>query len=73
MFILFFTCVVVFFPLSTVGLTHISDNDLASPPGKSAQLKIIFFLFLNQTYGVVTQKNSLNEIVLLSIQNTCLN
>ena len=33
-----------------------------------------FFLFLNQhTYVVGTQKNSPNETILLSTQNTCLN
>ena len=33
----------------------------------------LFFLFLIQTYFVSTQKNRLNEKVLLSTQNTCLN
>ena len=32
-----------------------------------------FFLFLTKTYVVSTQKNRLNERVLLSTQNTCLN
>ena len=31
----------------------------------------IFFLFLNQTYIVGTQKKRLNELVLLSTQNVC--
>ena len=30
----------------------------------------LFFLFLNQTYVVGTQKNRLDETVLLSAQNT---
>ena len=33
----------------------------------------LLFLFLNQTYVVGTQKNRLNETVLLSTQNRCLN
>ena len=33
----------------------------------------IIFLFLNKTYVVDTQKNRLNETVLLSTQNMCLN
>ena len=33
----------------------------------------IFFLFLNQTYIVGTQKNRLSEKVLLSPQNICYN
>ena len=32
-----------------------------------------FFYFSTKTYVVGTQKNRLNEGVLLSIQNTCLN
>ena len=31
----------------------------------------IFFLILNQTYVMGTQKNRLNETVLLSTQNIC--
>ena len=31
----------------------------------------LLFLFLNQTYVVGTQKNRLNETVLLSTQNIC--
>ena len=31
----------------------------------------IIFLFLNQTYSVGTQKNRLNQTVLLSTQNEC--
>ena len=47
--------------------------------GHFSGLKIIvrigklFSLFLIQTYVVGTQKNRLNETVLLSTQNTCLN
>ena len=33
----------------------------------------LFFVFLNQTHVVGTQKNRLNETVLLSTQNICLN
>ena len=33
----------------------------------------LFSSFLTQTYVVGTQKNRLNETVLLSTQNTCLN
>ena len=33
----------------------------------------LFSLFLFKTYVVGTQKNRLNETVLLSAQNTCLN
>ena len=42
-------------------------------PNKSAELKIFFSYFSNKTYVVGTQKNRLNETVLLSSQNTCLN
>ena len=35
--------------------------------------KIIFFYFSTKTYVVGTLKNCLNETVLLSTQNTCLN
>ena len=41
---------------------------LYRPKDKKVQWKIIF-LFLNQTYDVGTQKNCLNETVLLSTQN----
>ena len=34
---------------------------------------IFFLYFSSKTYNVGTQKNCLNEIVLLSTQNTCLN
>ena len=37
---------------------------------KSVHQKV-FFLFLNQTYVVGTQKNCLDETVLLSTQNLC--
>ena len=40
---------------------------------KSAYRKIIFSYFSTKTYVVGTQKNSLNETVLLSTQNACLN
>ena len=32
-----------------------------------------FFYFLSKTYLLGTQKNRLNETVLLSTQNTCMN
>ena len=44
------------------------------PPDKSAYWKIIFFIyfiFLYFPYVVGTQKNRLNETVLLSTKNTC--
>ena len=34
-------------------------------------MKIQFSYFWTKTYGVGTQKNRLNETVLLSIQNIC--
>ena len=37
------------------------------------KLKIIFSYLSTKTYVVGTQKNRLNETVLLSTQNTCLN
>ena len=43
------------------------------PPDKSAYLKKYFLYFSSKTYVVGTQKNRLNETVLLSTQNTCLN
>ena len=43
------------------------------PPDKSAYLKINFSYFSTKTYVVGTQKNRLNETVLLSTQNTRLN
>ena len=45
---------------------------LTRPPDKCVCWKIIF-LFLNQKYVVGSQKNRLNETVLLSTQNTSLN
>ena len=45
---------------------------LYRPPDKSAYWKIIFLYFSSKTYVVGTQKNRLNETVLLSFQNTCL-
>ena len=41
-------------------------------PDKSAHWKIIFFIS-HPKHVVGTQKNRLNETVLLSTQNTCLN
>ena len=42
------------------------------PPDKSVYDQKLIFLFLNQNV-VGTQKNRLNETVLLSTQNKCLN
>ena len=42
------------------------------PPDRSVYGKL-FSLFLIQTYVMGTQKNRLNETVLLSTENTCLN
>ena len=46
---------------------------MQAPPDKSALLKIIFSYFSTKTYVVGTQKNRLNETVLLSTQNLWLN
>ena len=43
------------------------------PPDKSAYWKIIFSKFSTKTYVWGTQKNRLNEMILLSTQNTCKN
>ena len=45
---------------------------LIRPPDKRAYWKIIFFIS-HPKHVVGTQKNRLNETVLLSTQNTCLN
>ena len=45
----------------------------ARPPDKSAYQTIIFFISHPKHMYVGTQKNCLNETVLLSTQNTCLN
>ena len=42
-------------------------------PDKRAYWKIIFLIFSTETYVVGTQKNRLNERVLLSTQNTGIN
>ena len=39
------------------------------PPDKSAIVELFFFYFSPKTYVVGTQKNGLNETVLLSTQN----
>ena len=44
---------------------------LCRPPDKSAYWKIIYFIS-HLKHVVGTQKNRLNETVLLSTQNTCL-
>ena len=43
------------------------------PPDKGAELKIICLPSQPKKHVVGTQKNSLDETVLLSTQNTCLN
>ena len=53
----------------------VSDSGLfqeISPPGKSVTENYDFY-FSTKTYVVGTQKNRLDETVLLSTQNTCLN
>ena len=47
-------------------------NDYQNPR-KGWVTKNYFSYFLSETYVVGTQKNRLNETVLLSTQNTCLN
>ena len=42
-------------------------------PPECIQEKKFFSFFTTKTYVVGTQKNRLNEMVLLSTQNTCLN
>ena len=44
--------------------------NLFQAPDKSAYLNFFFFYFSTKTYVVGTQKNRLNETVLLSSQNT---
>ena len=50
-------------------------QNLSLSPGLQIRVRIgkLFSLFLIQTYVVGTQKKLLNETVLLSTQNTCLN
>ena len=43
------------------------------PPDNNVYLKIIFLFFSRKHYVVGAQKNRLDETVLLSTQNTCLN
>ena len=45
----------------------------ARPPDKRVYWKIIFFISHPKHMYMGTQKNRLNETVLLSTQNTCLN
>ena len=45
----------------------------ARPPDKSVYRKIIYFISHPKHMYVGTQKNHLNETVLLSTLNTCLN
>ena len=45
----------------------------ARPPDKSVYRKSIFFVSRPKPMYMGTQKNRLNETVLLSTQNTCLN
>ena len=43
------------------------------PSDKSVYWNFFFLYFSSKTYVVGTQKNRLNETVLLSTKNTCLN
>ena len=52
--------------------TFIPSFCIPRPPNKIVDLKIIF-LFSIKPYVVGNQKNHLNEMVLLSTQNKCLN
>ena len=45
----------------------------SSVPQIRVRNRELFFLFLNQKYVVCTQNNPLNDMVLLSNQNMCLN
>ena len=48
-----------------------NNETVIRPPDKSAYWKIIFLCSQPKTYVVGTQKNRLDERVLLSTQNTC--
>ena len=56
----------------TDGVNIWYQNELI-PPDKSAYWKNYFLYISFKTYVVGTLKNLLNETVLLSTQNTCLN
>ena len=49
------------------------EGFVGRPPEKRAHLKIIFSYLSTKTYVVGVQKNRLNETVLLSTHNICLN
>ena len=49
------------------------DVEINRPSDKSAYFENYFLYFSSKTYVVGTQKNRLNETVLLSTQNTRLN
>ena len=55
------------------GIPNRNKTGFPRPTDKSVQLKIIFSDFSTKTYVVGTQKNRLDETVLLSTQNTCSN
>ena len=50
-----------------------SEFEPLSFTGPQIRVTEFFFYFSSKTYVVGTQKNRLNERVLLSTQNTCLN
>ena len=47
------------------------DNMRSDASSDFCRLKIVFLISLTKTYVVGTQKNRLNEMVLLSTHNTC--
>ena len=58
------------------GMLHIKLTfDIINKPGLQIRLRNLnyFSYFSTKTYDVGTQKNRLNETVLLSTQNICLN
>ena len=59
-------------PIQFVKLDIPVFHAAAKPPDKSALSKKYFY-FSTKTYVVGTQKNRLNETVLLSTHNLCLN
>ena len=52
--------------------TEKQNKTIVRPPDKNTYLKINFLIF-QPKHVVGTQKNRLNEMVLLSSHNTCLN
>ena len=64
-------------PMSNVSIgpdkKHLGIKLQIRPPDMSAYLEKYFPYCSSKTYAVDTQKNRLNETVLLSTQNTCFN